>query len=69
LRADLPRQDKERYFIQHCDGEVEEISPADEVRITQDEVLVLFGGLLAAAFKRFDVVSVSREATPLPLFD
>lgn len=53
-------------YVYLCSGEVDEISPATAVVLTQEKVLVLWGETEVASYARRDVYFASKEQHSLP---
>ena len=54
-------------FVHRCCGEVDEVRPADAVRLTDTEVAVLFDGMPVATYKRDDVFFATRRPDTPPV--
>ena len=61
LRAAAPT-----VYVYLCRGEVDEISPASAVVLTQERVVVLWGETEVASYARRDVFFASKEPQSLP---
>jgi hypothetical protein len=56
-----------KFFVYFCGGEIVEVAPATELRVTSTDMLFLLEGLEVARMSREKIYFAARERIPIPV--